>query len=339
MRTIGLVLGIASSSLLMGIAAAETTHSIAQQDEAGSCMARKLAAASDSATIGELRAACATEASVTQAPLVKEPAAPVLTQRLAAERDTFNNRYAITPHHANYFLLASYAQHRPSNETFSSDGGANDHAQKVESKFQISFKVPLKLNAFNGAGDFFAGYTQRSFWQLYNRGASSPFRETNYEPEVWFSRTVNQPILNWNLSSFAVGVNHQSNGLGGDTSRSWNRVVGILSFEHAGFGVVLRPWWRIPERRESDNNPDITNYLGSFDLTLLGHYGDHVFDLMLRNNLKLQNNRGAMQLGWSFPLAPKLRAYAQWFYGYGESLIDYKVRQNTLGVGVQLLDW
>lgn len=325
--------------LMAELAQAEATPLSPLAEDAGPCLMRKLAVANNSETIGELRASCATEAKAMRAAATPEKAAPVLTQRLAAERDTFNNRYAITPHRANYFLLGSYAQHRPSNAAFSTYGDASDRAQKVESKFQLSVKVPLQLDAFDGMGDFFAGYTQRSFWQIYNRGASSPFRETNYEPELWFSRVVNQPVLGWNLSSFALGLNHQSNGRGGTISRSWNRVYGSASFEHGGIAVVLRPWWRIPERRDSDNNPDITHYLGYFDLSVLGHYGENVFDLMLRNNLKLQRNRGAMQLGWSFPLTPKLKGYVQWFYGFGESLVDYKVRQNTLGAGVQLLDW
>jgi len=324
---------------MAAMANAETAALSPLAVDAGPCLMRKLSAATDASTIGELRAACAAETTAMQAPETTGKAAPVLTQRLAAERDTFNNRYAITPHRANYFLLGSYAQRRPSNAAFSTNGDASDRAQKIESKFQLSVKVPLQLDAFDGVGDFFAGYTQRSFWQIYNRGASSPFRETNYEPELWFSRVVNQPMLGWNLSSFALGLNHQSNGRGGTISRSWNRVFGSASFEHGGIAVVVRPWWRIPERRDSDNNPDITHYLGYFDLSVLGHYGENVFDLMLRNNLKLQRNRGAMQLGWSFPLTPKLKGYVQWFYGFGESLVDYKVRQNTLGVGVQLLDW
>lgn len=334
-RTLSCLIG----ALLVGFARAETAAMSPLAEDVGPCLMRKLSAATDAVTIGELRAACAAETTALQAPEATGEVPPILSQRLAAERDTFNNRYAITPHRANYVLLGSYSQRRPSNAAFSSDGDGSDRAQKIESKFQLSVKVPLRLGALEDVGDFFAGYTQRAFWQIYNQGASAPFRETNYEPELWFSRVVNQPVLGWNLSSFSLGLNHQSNGRGGPLSRSWNRVFGSAAFEHGGIAVVVRPWWRIPERRESDNNPDITHYLGYFDLSVLGHYGENVFDLMLRNNLKLQRNRGAMQLGWSFPLTPKLKGYVQWFYGFGESLVDYKVRQNALGAGVQLLDW
>ncbi|WP_018606497.1 phospholipase A [Uliginosibacterium gangwonense] len=338
MQTTAFALGIASW-LLVGVASAETAPLAHPQDEAMLCLAHKTASAIDTATIGELRAACAAEAAAKQTPQGSVSAAPVLTQRLAAERDAFNNRYVIAPYRLNYLLLGSYAERRPSNAVFSTSDGTDTRAQKSESKFQISLKFPLWLDAFGGAGDFLGGYTQRSFWQMYNRSASSPFRETNYEPELWFSHVVNQPFLGWNLSSLTLGVNHQSNGRGSTSSRSWNRVIGSVAMEHGGVAVVLRPWWRIPEKGESDDNPDITDYMGHFDLTLLAHVGEHTFDLMLRDNLRLNHNHGAMQLGWSFPFTQKLKVYAQWFYGYGESLIDYKLRQNTLGVGIQLIDW
>ena len=111
------------------------------------------------------------------------------------------------------------------------------------------------------------------------------------------------------IGAVALGVNHQSNGRGKDYSRSWNRLLGSIALERGDYGVVLRLWWRIPESDSHNNNLDITQYMGHFDLTILRRFGEHSFDLMLRNNLKTQDNRGALQLGWSYPLTPTLRAY------------------------------
>jgi phospholipase A1 len=62
---------------------------------------------------------------------------------------------------------------------------------------------------------------------------------------------------------------------------------------------------------------------------------------MSRNNLESGFDKGAVELSWSFPLwdYPFLKGYVQYFYGYGESLIDYNNRVNKIGLGISLSDW
>ena len=61
--------------------------------------------------------------------------------------------------------------------------------------------------------DLWAAYTQLSLWQFYNTEFSSPFRETNYEPEILLNYRTDTDIFGLMRSRFIqVGLNHQSNG-------------------------------------------------------------------------------------------------------------------------------
>ena len=77
---------------------------------------------------------------------------------------------------------------------------------------------------------------------------------------------------------------------------------------------------------------------GSIDVRLFYHSNGHVVTLMERNNLT-SDSKGAVELDYSFPLYGKVKGYVQYFYGYGESLIDYDARTNRVSAGVAISDW
>ncbi len=210
----------------------------------------------------------------------------------------------------------------------------------TEAKFQISLKTKAWENIFGNNGDLWLGYTQSSRWQVFNSEESRPFRETNYEPEASLMFRTNYEILGLNARLLGVTLNHQSNGRSDPLSRSWNRVIFNLGFEKDNFALMLRPWYRVEENANDDNNPDIKDYIGRGDLTAFYRKGDNDFSLMLRHSLKGgDRSHGAVQFDWAFPIKGKLRGHLQLFDGYGESLIDYNHRATYVGLGVSLMNW
>lgn len=212
--------------------------------------------------------------------------------------------------------------------------------QPTEARFQLSLKTKVAQGLLFGEGDLWFGYTQSSRWQIYSSATSRPFRETVYEPEALLVFGPKAELLGWDLRMASIGINHQSNGRSLPLSRSWNRVVAAFGFERENWLLTLRPWWRISEDAETDDNPDISDYLGRGDINLVHRRGDHEFALLMRHTFRSgDRSRGALQFDWSFPLSRSLRGHVQLFDGYGESLIDYNVRSTQVGVGISLFEW
>lgn len=241
-------------------------------------------------------------------------------------------------HRPNYFLPIKHSN-SPNDTPFQGTFVQPDPGlDKLETELQLSFKIKGMEGVF-GHDDFdlWFGYTITSFWQAYNDDISSPFRETNYEPEVFLTYRTDYEIAGFRGRFINLGMVHQSNGRGEGLSRSWNRVYAQFGFERDNLAVLVRPWYRIPEP-DVDDNPDIEDYLGHGDLQVIYRKGRNAYSLLLRNNFKRSYNRGAVKLNWSFPLYGRLKGYVQYFNGYGESLIDYNHSQQSFGLGVSLTE-
>jgi len=253
------------------------------------------------------------------------------------DKETRAGRPSVTFHRSNYALILSYnsspnlapweALEPPKTLT------------KPEFLFQLSFKAKIWQDVFGKDMDLWVAYTQRSFWQLYNFNDSSPFRETNYEPEALLNFRTRFSLLGLKVRFFQLGINHQSNGQSEPLSRSWNRLVANVGLERGDFSLLVKGWYRLPESAESDDNPQITNYMGYGEVWGYYFLKKHRFAVMLRDNLDFSENRGAIQLEWSFPLFAQLGGYVQYFLGYGESLLDHNHRVNRISVGFILAEW
>jgi phospholipase A1 len=210
----------------------------------------------------------------------------------------------------------------------------------TESKFQISFKSKLWQNVLGDYSDLWFGYTQSSRWQIFNAEDSRPFRETDYEPELMLAFRTSYSIFGWQGKLASIGVNHQSNGRTVPLSRSWNRYMGAVGLERDGWTVMLRPWKRMHENREDDDNPDIEDFMGRGDLLVTRDWGGHEVSAMVRHSLRGgDRSHSAFELDYAFPIRGSLKGYFSFFNGYGESLIDYNRSASYVGLGVSLVDW
>ncbi len=210
----------------------------------------------------------------------------------------------------------------------------------AELKFQLSFKTKVAENLFGDNGDIWMGYTQSSRWQAYNAENSRPFRETNYEPEAMLVFRNNYELFGWRGRMSGISINHMSNGRADPLSRSWNRVILNVGLDRENWALMLRPWFRIKEDAQDDNNPDIEDYMGRGDATLVYNKNGHEVSLTARHSLRSgDRSHGSAQLDWGFPINNLLRGHVQVFDGYGESLIDYNHKATYIGVGVSLLEW
>ena len=235
-------------------------------------------------------------------------------------KQSFIGDFDLHPYKKTYIMPITY------------DSKDNSDRKDIETQFQFSLEKPLIYNLFNKGEILSFAYTQKSFWQTFEE--SAPFRENNYEPELFL--TI--PYDNEYLKSYKIALNHQSNGRGGLESRSWNRAYIEGTFQLDSLLIKPKVWYRIPESK--DDNQEIVDYLGYGELNLIYAYKKHQFDLLLRNNFKSENKSG-VDLTWTFPLPfieNKRNVYGMinYFYGYGNSLIDYDRETNKIGFGIAL---
>ena len=212
--------------------------------------------------------------------------------------------------------------------------------KSVEAKDQISLKTKFAHSLAGTPLSLWGGYTQSSRWQVYNGADSRPFRETNYEPELMLVAPLDLDLPGWKLRMASLSLNHQSNGRALPLSRSWNRLIGGVALERDDWVAELRAWKRITEAPEDDDNPDISDHVGRIELRMARYWGEHALSLQLRHSMRSgSRSRGSAQVDYVFPLAGALHGQLQLFSGYGESLIDYNLRQTKAGLGITIAGW
>jgi phospholipase A1 len=226
----------------------------------------------------------------------------------------------------------------------------------LQGEMRIQLSVRTKLaSGFLTHGDpvkrdsLWFGYSQQSYWQLFNEQLSRPFRNTDHEPELMYIVPTDADLPGgWKLRYSGLSLNHQSNGQTLPLSRSWNRVIAMAGAEKDDrYTLTGRVWYRLPETADSDDNPGISDYVGRAEVTGLWNLNKrHTLGVTLRHSLMAAGN-GSVRLDWlraigeprRSSLTGGLRFHVQLFSGYGDSLLDYNRQRTVLSIGLSLVDW
>jgi phospholipase A1 len=126
------------------------------------CLTMALDTANDEITVGELKHQCSE--TINNEPTTMNPPPNHLSaikQRQLYEKHGTWNAFSLLPHKPNYIMLGyntSEPNHEPYKQEFSDQRADLQH---LETKFQISMKLPVVQGVFNGYGDLYAGYTNQ----------------------------------------------------------------------------------------------------------------------------------------------------------------------------------
>jgi phospholipase A1/A2 len=226
----------------------------------------------------------------------------------------------------------------------------NNNAQV---KFQISMKFQvLETNLYIFKYDLFPAYisyTQKSLWNVGQN--SMPFEESNYNPTFFLDYPVNTMILcKFQLCDIILSpFEHESNGLAGNRSRSWNRQyvqmrIGLESTEKMNVTnsfqsekvLLYIKLWHASAYSDQDtylqsigNNNKFLDYMGHGEIGISirnfiwgGILRDHQLDI--RTPIFRENNKNSYELEFRQQIPDmNFAIYIQYWYGYGETLLRF----------------
>lgn len=248
---------------------------------------------------------------------------PLQAQQLTKEQvlDTIADMPVVSMYKDNYFISGV-----PLNKEITK--------KTADAKYQISFKYLLNRNTLPLDSYLFLTYTQKAFWDLYDR--SKPFQEINFKPGL----NLGFPVFNKQdqlLGMAFLKAEHESNGRDSIYSRSWNKLS--LAF-HADVGnsstLSAEIWFPFGYKKD---NPRLTEYtgLGEVNYSYELDPDQLTVDVMLQKGLNW-DLKGAFRsrLLYSPFKINKIKLMLEWYYGYAESLIAFDELRSMIRIGFMM---
>lgn len=212
----------------------------------------------------------------------------------------------------------------------------------TEIKFQFSFKLALLKRIGNPAHKLYFAYTQRAWWQNYTPSDSRPFRDLDYEPEIFYSYERALRLFGGHIKAISFGYNHISNGERADRSRTQNRLLLNVRWEYdtkayGSFGVKLGAWVYFGTHHDGfiNDNSDLPLYRGYNDVQVYYKGKRHWFEAYMRPPIA-RRYYPYFELGYTLRISDNIGIYAQYINGFGDSIFEYNQRAERVGLGFRL---
>lgn len=281
----------------------------------------------DTLRVGDLRALCTAifqENIGNDAQIVDSTAITANIRQYSVDNPPSNTFFE--PYKNNYISFGSM-EYKDKSAPFS--------GESLDIKFELGMKFRLfpQIEELEALAPIKFGYSQRSWWDISE--ASAPFKEHNYNPEIFWDFTENlaKPSSTQRLHIFdAIGLEHQSNGRDNLESRSWDRVYASRTLRLSEAWSWTFKYWQAMNL--GDYNKDIEDYLGNAEITTHFDLNNWV-QMDLKTLLGRKSDKLSYQLDIIVPMSRWInsRFYISYYSGYGEALISYDKESTSLRAG------
>ncbi len=217
-----------------------------------------------------------------------------------------------------------------------------------KSKFQLSFKYRFIDQGTEAWDKLFwlrgihLGYTQTSFWDL--ESESIPFKDSSYKPEFFYlSPNISTPTHKDFKIFLQSGLQHESNGRGGEKSKSTNflyfKPIFLFFPDKLPYGFLFSPKIFSYIKNEKSTNKDLYKYRGYFELqTSIGKADS----FLIESYFYWGKKGGSISVDYFYPIHKffkNINFFLQVQYSnvLAESLIDYKKRNESIRFGIAIV--
>ena len=198
-------------------------------------------------------------------------------------------------------------------------------------KFQISIAQRLTNATLPWGTYLYLFYSQKCFWNVLEN--SMPMTDLNFNPGIGLTKPLF--VKNRYVGKVSLIIEHESNGRDSIWSRSWNKVS-------LAANIIIDPNLRVAGKIwapiiDGMNNKDILHYCGLYQISVQAMTDNRKFTgalTLVKRAGNFFNYNTILELAWRFSRKSNQYFFLQYYNGYGEGLLDYKVFKSQLRVGI-----